>query len=595
MPRKHVHRLGTAHRRNYDPELMERALEAVVERRLSFIQAATEFGVPKSTLYDKYRGLHSDKLGRPSSISINEEKLIACAILTAADFRIPFNENNLKNFVQNYLNRKGVRVNCFQDNRPGKDWCEYFLKRNPEITKRNSQNIKRCRAELQPEVIKDYFEHLRSTIDEVSPQCIINYDETNVTDDPGSEKCFVSRKTKHASKIMDFSKTSTSIMFAASADGTLLPPYIVYKSKYLYPDWIEGGPDGARYNRSNSGWFDADIFEDWFFQIALPYFRRIEGKKVVIGDNLGSHISYRVLKACEENNISFVLLPKNSTHICQPLDVAVFHPIKLAWRKTLTEWKRHNRGVVPKQEFPTLLKTMLNSCKEKMKENILSGFKATGISPYNAEIVLNKIQPRKYPLTAEQNHIRDSFSQIITDLTKVNDKIVPKRKQKIDVPAGKSLSSSDLMQDNISPIQSTSNIIDEETVRNEENAYAESENSFDDENIESETETEPTTFKITNICDISEGNFVVASFIYDKNTKKEVEKKFVGKILRLKKSTIEIKCMRQYKGKKNIFVFPDVEDVQLVKFAQLTHKLGTPSISRGLHNFQEDILQNLEN
>ncbi|CAG5040667.1 unnamed protein product [Parnassius apollo] len=62
-------------------------------------------------------------------------------------------------------------------------------------------------------------------------------------------------------------------MIAASATGELLPPYVVYKAQNLYDTWTENGPPGTRYNRSASGWFDANIFEDWIKSIALPYFR----------------------------------------------------------------------------------------------------------------------------------------------------------------------------------------------------------------------------------------------------------------------------------------------------------------------------------
>ncbi|KAG5873484.1 hypothetical protein JTB14_029161 [Gonioctena quinquepunctata] len=233
-------------------------------------------------------------------------------------------------------------------------------------------------------------------------------------------------------------------MFAVLASGKLLPPYIVYKAKYLYPDWIEGGPEGARYNRTKSGWFDSDLFEDWFFQIALPALRSNDGKKVIIGDNLGSHLSFKVIEACEENNLSFVFLPKNSTHLCQPLELAVFRPIKISWRKVLTDWKLHNKGVIPKQVFPSLLKKMLANCSEKISANILSGFEATGILPYNPEKVLTKIRPRNDKANQNNPAMVESFSYIMTELTRVNERPAITRKKEINVPSGKSIGLADL-------------------------------------------------------------------------------------------------------------------------------------------------------
>ena len=75
-------------------------------------------------------------------------------------------------------------------------------------------------------------------------------------------------------------------MFAAAADGTILPPYVVYKAMHLYQSWTEGGPKNARYNRTKSGWFDSFCFEDWVLTVALPYLKNKTGRKILIGDNV---------------------------------------------------------------------------------------------------------------------------------------------------------------------------------------------------------------------------------------------------------------------------------------------------------------------
>lgn len=82
---------------------------------------------------------------------------------------------------------------------------------------------------------------------------------------------------------------------------------------------------------SKSGWFDSISFEDWFELTFLPNVRNLDGPKVIIGDNLSSHISLKVLKSCEDNNVRFICLPPNSTHLTQPLDVAFFAPLKRIW------------------------------------------------------------------------------------------------------------------------------------------------------------------------------------------------------------------------------------------------------------------------
>jgi len=100
-------------------------------------------------------------------------------------------------------------------------------------------------------------------------------------------------------------------MFAASASGELLPCYVVYKAKNLYTTWVEGGPKGSRYNCTLSGWFDTIAFMDLVRNIAVAYLRKLNGTKILIGDNLQSHLSLECVEMCIEHNIKFVFLPKN--------------------------------------------------------------------------------------------------------------------------------------------------------------------------------------------------------------------------------------------------------------------------------------------
>ncbi|KAJ8909547.1 hypothetical protein NQ315_012741 [Exocentrus adspersus] len=68
---------------------------------------------------------------------------------------------------------------------------------------------------------------------------------TYIADDPGKKWGIYRRGVKYPEKICNHSKSSTSVMFCGSADGTLLPPYVIYKSIHLYDTWKEHGPAGA--------------------------------------------------------------------------------------------------------------------------------------------------------------------------------------------------------------------------------------------------------------------------------------------------------------------------------------------------------------
>ena len=115
------------------------------------------------------------------------------------------------------------------------------------------QNIsKRCAA-VSEEVVSTFFENLKTTLEGVPPANIVNYDETNVVDDPKGQLQIFRRGTKHAERIMNSSKSATSIMFVVTASGVNLNPYVVYKAERLQHSWLEGGPLDVAYNRTKSG------------------------------------------------------------------------------------------------------------------------------------------------------------------------------------------------------------------------------------------------------------------------------------------------------------------------------------------------------
>lgn len=128
-----------------------------------------------------------------------------------------------------------------------------------------------------------------------------------------------------------------------------------------------------------------------FLKVCLPCLKKITKEKAVIGDKLGSHMSIEVIKQCQENNIYFILLPLDSTHLTQPLDVCVFRLLMEYWRSVLNYWKNKNRGFIPKAVFSQLLRTAIERFADKMTLNIQSGFKAYEIIPINRKCVLRRL------------------------------------------------------------------------------------------------------------------------------------------------------------------------------------------------------------
>ena len=179
--------------------------------------------------------------------------------------------------------------------------------------------------------------------------------------------------------------------FCGSASGQILPSFVVYKSEHLWKTWTKGGPQNTRCNRSKSGWFDTTTFADWFEFFFIPHCKTLDGRKVITGENLSSHISKRVLELSEQNNIACVCLPLNSTHLLQPSDVAFFALLKRKWRKISHQKKQS--PLLSKDAFPQLLKQLFDDvCPfHEPNGNLKAGFKKCVLYPLNVQPALERL------------------------------------------------------------------------------------------------------------------------------------------------------------------------------------------------------------
>lgn len=612
MPRNYKRNLKSKIYRTPDPENMAKAINAIESKSLSIRKAAAKFSVNYSAVYRRLKrkpGLVKPHGGQPA-LNTNEESFIVSRIQICADWGYPLDAFTLRMLVKQYLDEIGKTVRRFKNNIPGRDWAYSFLRRHKkEISERFCQNIKRSRAAVSREVITEYFKLLEKELKDVPPQNILNYDETNLSDDPGRKKVIVRRGCKYPERIMNSSKSSTSIMFSAAGDGTILPTYVVYKAVHLYDSWTKNGPKYTRYNRTKSGWFDGECFEDWVRTIAIPYLKKLSGKKILIGDNLSSHVSIEIIRLCLEHDIHFIYLPPNSTHLTQPLDVAFFAPLKRHWRQILEQWKLKagkNMSCVPKDKFPRLLNSLMKKILLNGPNNVISGFKKCGIAPINNEEVLKMLPvdstESENQSTLEVEALDRTFVKLLKSM-RYEDTAKPKKKSKLKIPAGKSAAVENF-ESSESESDTNETVCDSDLEEHHDVGMTEEADDTDDENEISngvfavKTETKNAYPSSVKREDLKVGDWLVVTFYYSNgnaSTSKQNSKKFIGQLLSLDHDgTFEAKFVRPYTSKECcgfIFKYPDVEDVSSFAFNQITGKIRAPeTYKRGLLKFDVNII-----
>lgn len=175
---------------------------------------------------------------------------------------------------------------------------------------------------------------------------------------------------------------------------------------------------------------------------------KFTGKIVLIGDNLSSHFSEEVIALCKELNIAFVCLLPNSTHLGQPLDVGFYGPLKKHWRAILDNWKstmQKKSQTITKERFPSLLTKLCNKVTENgISSNLVAGFRKCGIYPFDPLQVINRMPKKR---AEDDVHVNERVSEAVIDMLKDLRHGSPqpekKRRKKLDVEPGKSISLED--------------------------------------------------------------------------------------------------------------------------------------------------------
>ena len=259
MVKKYKRQLGSRKYKDYSEDAIKEAIQKVKNEEMLMNAASKTYKIPIGTLSNKLRGLHEKKVGHPYVFREEEEAAFVAQILEVSRWGFPFNLYDLRVLAKTYLDHIGKTVSNFVNNFPSYEWAKTFFDRHKEkLTLRQCQNIKASRAKLSAEDVSEYFERMKETLtkpdgSEIPPSNLFNFDETNLSDNLGTKKCLFKRGIKYPERVKDSTKASISIMFCGSADGCMLPAYVVYKAEHIWSTWTEGGPIGVRYSRSKSG------------------------------------------------------------------------------------------------------------------------------------------------------------------------------------------------------------------------------------------------------------------------------------------------------------------------------------------------------
>ncbi|SMR48600.1 unnamed protein product [Zymoseptoria tritici ST99CH_1E4] len=394
---------------------MDDALEELTDAKVKNIQKiATKHKVHRSTLSRRWRKLTDSRARRDENNSIlshQQERTLVAYIDTLTRRGIPPTPAMVLTFVHDIAKVL-----------PDRKWVPRFVKRHrKDIDSRYLKPLDKHRKKADSaRQFKAYYDLLARKIEQynIEPCNTYNMDEKGFLIGMLQKTRRIFTKKHYLSErlignMQDGSREWITLIATICADGTCLPPALIYKAVTgnIQSSWLQDfEPDDhcAFFASSPNGWTDHNLGLHWLQKVFEPFTRDKAGKRgyrLLVIDGHGSHVNMAFLQYCMDHRIFVAVYPPHSTHRLQPLDVSLFGPLANLYSSELSRFIQQTEGLsaVTKRDFFRLFWPAYK--KAFTPANIASGFRKTGLYPLDPAVVLKKLEE---PAIEKTKHVHFS-------------------------------------------------------------------------------------------------------------------------------------------------------------------------------------------
>lgn len=356
------------------------------------------------------------------------EAELAAHVTKLADMYFGISADKFRKLAYEFAKANDITIPAAweRNRKAGIEWFRSFRNRHglsvriPEAT-----SVARATA-FNSRVVNKFYNNLASVLDEhaFEPQDIYNCDESgcHTVQTPG--KVITRRGQKRVGAITSRERGElVTLVYTVNALGNVLPPMFIFPRVRFKNHFLSLAPSGSTGVASKTGWMKEDIFPTYLEHIKKYSRCSQEHPILLILDNHESHTSLASVDFAKENGITLLTIPPHTSHRLQPLDVTVFGPFKRSYTTAVDGWMRSNPGkTVTIHDIPGLVKAAQEVAMTS--RNIVSGFKNTGIFPFNRDTFTESdfasADVYDQPLTLEDPDEPDTFDataeENITDL-----------------------------------------------------------------------------------------------------------------------------------------------------------------------------------
>jgi hypothetical protein len=239
-----------------------------------------------------------------------------------------------------------------------------------------------------------WFEVIRRLLRDpaILAENVYNMDETGVMLSMlGSVKVLVGKNDMRKYRDARVKRTMVTAIECISGDVRYLNPMIIWPATTHRSNWTTFPTPGWQYACTDTGYTDSYVSLQWLQRIFGPETEdRANNKpRVLICDGFGTHETLEILEYCFANNIILCRLLFYTSYKLKPCDVAVFAPLKVAYREQVERLERGGVNTIGKEHFTSLFSPA--RVKAFTAKNIKAGFSASGLFPFNPDRVLKSV------------------------------------------------------------------------------------------------------------------------------------------------------------------------------------------------------------
>jgi hypothetical protein len=300
----------------------------------------------------------------------------------------------------------------------GQNWVPRFIQRHPHLRVVIGRRIESVRMDrATKEVLGEWFDAYKKLVleEKIAQENTYNMDESGFSIGTMESTRIIidsTLRTKHQAH--PGRQEWISMVECICGDGTILPPLGIFKGKNVLQNWI---PDQVRnswfFSANKKGWTSNLHGLEWLKRVFEPLTRtKANGQyRLLVCDGHDSHISGSFIAHCLQNRILLMILPPHTSHLLQPLDVAIFGPLKKRLTAALSHLNQAQLVRIQKVEWmDAYIQARLDVCNY---QNIISAWRGAGLFPFNPQRALctiiqeGEIPEQERPKTPTQFDIFD--------------------------------------------------------------------------------------------------------------------------------------------------------------------------------------------